>query len=188
MRNVIGSKKNSATIEGLRNLREERNVETKKSEKSTTENNQSGYAFDITKLVFEEAGYFNDNEEYYGVIQKVEGYKNVNGDKFVTVSAELEDEEGKKGVFDKYFKYELNTNSLLYRFCKNMDALAKDKKGININALVDKDVTVTLYTNDKDKTYISTIYPYVEKRDTEEESLDDFDIDEDEDDDCIYED
>jgi hypothetical protein len=145
--------------------------------------------FDIESLPFNGQPKFKDGIEYYGITTDAFGRENDDGSRSLIIVAEAENETGEKGKFNKYFSFEAEKGSLLHRFCVNMDAISPNGRIVS-QALIGREVVITLYTNNKGKTYISTIFPLDSDEDSEEEDYpydNDFTYNDGEDGGCIYE-
>lgn len=145
--------------------------------------------FDIESFLFNAAPKFKDVVEYYGITTKAYGRENEDGSRSLVVEVEAENDTGEKGKFSKYFPVETEVGSLLHRFCENMNAIS-GKGRIVTQSLIGKEVVITLYTNNKGKTYISTIFPLDSDEDAVEDDYyydNDFTYNDGEDGGCIYE-
>jgi hypothetical protein len=145
--------------------------------------------FDIESSLFNDQPKFENGKEYYGITTDAFGRENDDGSRSLIIAAEVDNEDGEKGKFNKYFSFETEKGSLLHRFCVNMDAISP-KGRIVSQALIGREVVVTLYTNNKGKTYISTIFPLDSDEDSVEDDYsydNDFTYNDGEDGGCIYE-
>lgn len=166
---------------------------TKTTTKRLTNNDYSitkeGKTFDIERYIFKEQAKFIDGEEYDAIITNAYGLENDEGAQTLIVEAEAINETGGKRKFNRYIDAEMEEGSFLHRFCKNMNAISSEGR-IVLQSLIGKEVVITLYTNSKGKTYISTIFPTDSSDDTEEDDYfydNDFTYNDGEDGGCIYE-
>lgn len=187
--------RNKYSRKRIDNRRREKAAETT-SETLLDKNNLSAKEivnFDIETVKFRKSPKFTDGEEYDAVTTDAFGLENDDGSRALIVEAEAMNELGRKHKFSKYIKVENEEGSFLHRFCENMDAISPEGT-IVLQSLIGKDVVITLYTNSKGKTYISTIFPVDSVDDSigEEEDYysydNDFSYNDGEDGDCIYED
>lgn len=120
--------------------------------------NNGSKTFDIDSLLFNDQPKFEEGKEYIAITTNAFGRENEDGSRSLIVEAEAENATGEKSKFSKYFTVETEAGSLLHRFCENMNAISS-KGRIVSQSLIGKEVVITLYTNNKGKTYISTIFP-----------------------------
>jgi hypothetical protein len=168
-----------------------REEEAKTSYKSleVEKSNNDFKTFDIESFLFNASPKFKDSIEYYGTTTKAYGRENEDGSRSLVVEVEAENDTGEKGKFSKYFTVETEEGSLLHRFCENMKAISA-KGRIVSQSLIGKEVVITLYTNNKGKTYISTIFPLDSDEDAVEDDYsydNDFTYNDGENGGCIYE-
>lgn len=151
--------------------------------------NNGSKTFDIDSLLFNDQPKFEEGKEYIAITTNAFGRENEDGSRSLIVEAEAENATGEKSKFSKYFTVETEEGSLLHRFCENMNAISS-KGRIVSQSLIGKEVVITLYTNNKGKTYISTIYPLSSDEDSVEDDYpydNDFTYNDGEDGGCIYE-
>lgn len=135
--------------------------------------------FDIERFKFEEnEAEFIDSVKYLGITKDAFSRENDDGTNTLVIKVEVEDKKGSKENFFKFLKVEWQRSSMIFRFCNNMKAITEAGR-IRLTELIDKNVVVTLYTNQKGKTYISTIFPVCDEseEDVEVENLNEDDTD-----------